>query len=85
MVGLGHRKGDLKPGMDADLVVWDPNTEIEVNPPHIQHRHKLTPYLHRRFFGKVERTYVRGQRVYDAGVIADGAFGQSLMGSRSRV
>jgi allantoinase len=67
LVGLDRRKGSIAPGMDADLVVFDPDTESLAEPAQLHHRHKATPYEGRRLRGRVERTYLRGQLVYEAG------------------
>ncbi|KAJ6669156.1 hypothetical protein lerEdw1_007965 [Lerista edwardsae] len=34
-------KGSLSPGMDADLVIWNPETKFEVNRNIIHHKHKV--------------------------------------------
>lgn len=65
LAGLEGQKGKLAAGFDADIVIWDPETEFIVRPELIFHRHKVTPYEGRKLFGKVMATYVRGVRVYD--------------------
>jgi allantoinase len=64
LCGLGHRKGRLLPGHDADLVLWDPEASFTLTPERIEHRHKVTPYLGRTLYGAVRRTWVRGRTVY---------------------
>jgi allantoinase len=65
LAGLGDRKGRIVPGLDADLVVWDPDDEFTVDAAVLQQRHKLTPYAGRRLRGRVMATFVRGERVWD--------------------
>jgi len=67
LVGLEGRKGSLAIGCDADIVIWNPNAELCVEPRMIHHRHKLTPYAGEVLRGKVEKTFLRGQMVYDDG------------------
>ena len=64
-VGLQHLKGSIAVGHDADIVIWNPDTEFRVIPEMIQHRHKLTPYAGEVLRGLVEKTFVRGQMIYD--------------------
>jgi allantoinase len=66
-VGLAHRKGSISVGCDADIVIWNPDREFRVTPEMIQHRHKLTPYAGEVLRGVVEKTFLRGQMVYDGG------------------
>jgi allantoinase len=65
-VGL-NLKGVIKDGNDADIVIWTPDKEFTVDPSMIEHRHKLTPYNGESLRGVVEKTFVRGQMVYDGG------------------
>ena len=62
--GLGHRKGKIACGYDADLVVFDANENYCIDPEMIKYRHKITPYEGHEVCGVVKRTYVRGQLVY---------------------
>jgi len=63
LVGLGNRKGLLAPGYDADLLIWDPEARWVVDPDHLHHRHKLTPYAGRELRGAVRAVYVGGRLV----------------------
>jgi allantoinase len=67
MAGLSGRKGSIARGCDADLVVWDPSEEFQVDPALLHHRHKLTPYAGRRLRGVVKQTYLRGRPVVSSG------------------
>jgi allantoinase len=75
-VSLGHLKGEIKPGSDADIVIWNPDLEFRVTPDVIYHRHKVTPYTGEYFRGVVEKTFLRGQMVYDGGDFAAQPMGQ---------
>lgn len=63
------RKGEIAEGMDADLVLFDPDHVVKVDPSQLHHRNPVTPYAGRRLDGRVVATYVRGVQVY-----ADGRF-----------
>lgn len=66
LAGLARRKGQLAPGFDADLVLWDDSAQLTVQPQGVYHRHKLTPWAGRTLLGKVEKTFVRGRLAWDA-------------------
>ena len=66
-VGLQNLKGSIAAGRDADLVIWNPDREFKVGPEIIHHRHKLMPYAGEMLRGVVEKTFLRGQIVYDGG------------------
>lgn len=70
LAGLDNQKGTIAPGLDADLVIWDPEAEWVVEPARLNHRHPVTPYRDRRLRGRVVRTVLRGETVCDLGVIA---------------
>ena len=70
MVGISSSKGQIKVGMDADLVVWNPSEPYIEKDLSLEsyHRNKLTPYTADRLQGKVQKTFVRGSLVFDNGV-----------------
>lgn len=67
LVELDKRKGAIKVGCDADLVVFRPEESFRVEPEMLHHRHKLTPYAGRTLSGVVEATYLRGMKIYERG------------------
>ncbi len=67
LVGLERRKGAIVAGLDADVVIWNPSETFAVEPKNIYHRHQLTPYAGRRLRGVVEKTFLRGQLIYERG------------------
>ncbi|HEU0115223.1 MAG TPA: amidohydrolase family protein, partial [Thermomicrobiales bacterium] len=63
--GLDDRKGSLAPGMDADLVVFDPDAEWTVTVDDGLCRQPWTPYEGMAMRGRVRRTLRRGETIYD--------------------
>ncbi len=84
LVGLGQRKGQLAPGFDADLVVFDPEATFVVEPAKLLHRHKITPYAGQRLRGTIRTTFLRGRKVYEAGKLATTPLGQVLLRRTAR-
>lgn len=69
MCGLGARKGKLASGYDADLVVFDPEAEFEVDVGHLRFKNRQSPYLGHALKGAVMSTWLRGTKVFDAGAV----------------
>jgi allantoinase len=63
------RKGEIRAGCDADLVIWNPEESFEVRSEYLLFRHKLTPYSGRRLFGVVQSTFLRGEEIYSNGTL----------------
>ncbi|MCU1243101.1 MAG: Allantoinase [Candidatus Acidoferrum typicum] len=67
LVGMRERKGRLAAGFNADMVVFDPESEWAVTAAELHYRHAISPYLGKRMRGKVLMTFLRGTCVYDKG------------------
>nr|XP_006821842.1 PREDICTED: allantoinase, mitochondrial-like [Saccoglossus kowalevskii] len=78
LCGLSDRKGEIKVGMDADFVIWDPDGYLKVEKSMIEHKNKVTPYEGKTFNGRVHKTIVRGQVVYDTGVFSPQPLGKFI-------
>ncbi len=78
VVGLGDAKGKIATGFDADFVVWDPSIPTTVHVDDVRHRNRLTPYESQTLLGKVHRTYLRGQVVFDDNKTSTIAHGKLL-------
>ena len=78
LAGLA-RKGAIEVGRDADLAIFDPDAEFNVDPAALFHRHRVTPYAGQRLTGIVRRTYLRGRRVYEEGEPFGSARGDLLL------
>jgi allantoinase len=66
-VGLQRSKGTLAAGCDADIVFWNPEQQFRVGPEMLHHRNKLTPYRGELLQGVVQKTFLRGRKIYDGG------------------
>ncbi len=62
-------KGHLKPGYDADIVLLHPTTRWTITEDDVYSKCAWTPYIERELVGRVEQTFVRGQRVFTNGKI----------------
>jgi allantoinase len=76
-----EQKGKLAIGMDADLVVWNPEESTTIKQSVIEHRNKVTPYDGRQLFGVVKQTYVRGEQVFNQGTFSATTTGKELLAS----
>lgn len=70
---LGHRKGRIEVGMDADLVVFDPGVRWNVSAQEQESQAGWTPYEGRAMTGRITETIVRGHTVYADGRVTTAA------------
>jgi allantoinase len=66
LAGLATR-GAIAPGRRADLAVFDPEASFLVEPEKLRQRHKVTPYAGRTLFGRIEATWLLGEKVFERG------------------
>jgi dihydropyrimidinase len=65
--GLYPRKGALRPGSDADVVIFDPRPESTIKASNLHNIAGYTPYENRPVRGRVRFTISRGQIVFKGG------------------
>ena len=83
LAGLGHRKGHLSVGADADFVIWSPEKAYQVTPEMLKQRHTITPYNGTSLFGVVHQTWLRGEVVFINGSIEPIPSGRAILGRSS--
>mgnify|MGYP001229792808 CR=1 FL=1 len=77
--GLWPRKGDIRPGSDADIVLFDPLPRRTLAASELHSRAGFSPYEGLKVAGRVHTTICRGQVVYrDGAVVGDPGFGHFL-------
>lgn len=67
LVGLGHRKGKLEPGYDADLLVVDPDAPGTIDPASLHSRHRHTVFEGSESVGRLGSVFLRGDRIVHDG------------------
>jgi allantoinase len=67
LIGESDRRGRIARGYVADLAAWDPEASFVVREEDILHRHKVTPYLGERLWGRVQACWLEGVLVYEEG------------------
>jgi allantoinase len=79
-VGLGHRKGGIRAGMDADVCVFDDEDAWVLRAADMRWKNRCSPWEGHAFKGRVHATWVRGQQVFQLGGENAGFVGQRPVG-----
>jgi allantoinase len=67
LTGCQTSKGQIAAGFDADLVVFEPESEFVVSADRLYFRHRVSPYVGQKLRGVVKATYLRGRLVFKDG------------------
>ena len=73
-----NRKGDLADGLDADVVLVDPQESWVVQAAESESQQGYTPLEGQELGARVKTTFLRGQRIYDDGNVIGEPTGQYL-------
>ena len=77
--GIYGRKGDIKPGFDADFVILDPEKEWEVTAESLLYLNKISSFVGKKGTGLPVMTIVRGNVVAEDGqIIGNAGYGQYI-------
>ena len=71
--GIADRKGQIRPGLDADLVLLRLDESTIADQQSLAFRNAYSPYENREFLLKVKKTILRGKVIYDdqSGVVKE--------------
>jgi len=67
LFGIGSRKGAIRPGSDADIVLYDPQPDTTLHAADLHYLAGYNPYEGMRLKGRVHTTISRGEVIYHAG------------------
>jgi allantoinase len=85
LAGCEMRKGRIAEGYDADLVVFDPESEFVVSADRLHYHHPVSPYLGEKLRGVVRATYLRGRLVFKGGEFPGHPAGREYRARTGRV
>ncbi|MCL3782444.1 dihydroorotase [Prolixibacteraceae bacterium JC049] len=77
-----HKRGFIREGYYADLVLVDPNKEWDVTPNNILYKCQWSPFEGSAFTSKVTHTFINGKLAYENGQINKQIRGERLIFDR---
>ncbi len=78
LYGLWGRKGAIRVGVDADLVLYDPKGERPIRGKELLSKADYSPYEGFPITGSIRQVYLRGQLAVEDGVVREDRGGQYL-------
>lgn len=87
-VGLAHRKGSLRAGMDADICIFDDAEMWTFSQGDMRWKNRCSPWEGHEFTGRVKETWLRGRKIYEhggsnGGFVDSKPFGESIVEKRT--
>ncbi|KAM3455346.1 hypothetical protein NHJ6243_008554 [Beauveria neobassiana] len=79
-VGLAHRKGALRAGLDADICVFDDAEVWTFSQGDMRWKNRCSPWEGHAFTGRVKETWLRGTKIFEHGAGRDGLVTEKPVG-----
>ncbi|TQV92921.1 allantoinase [Cordyceps javanica] len=79
-VGLEHRKGALRAGLDADICVFDDQELWTFSQGDMRWKNRCSPWEGHEFTGRVKETWLRGTKIFEHGAGKDGLVTEKPVG-----
>jgi dihydroorotase (multifunctional complex type) len=84
LANIDDKKGKIGPGMDADLVFWEPDVKKQIQTRGDFSRIATSPYDGWQIQGNIAKTMVRGQIVWDGNsILSENRCGKWIAAKRS--
>ncbi|KAH6689741.1 allantoinase [Plectosphaerella plurivora] len=71
-VGLSHRKGGLRAGLDGDVCVFDDAESWTLQSGDMRWKNRCSPWEGHEFLGRVRETWLRGRKIFEYGGVGGG-------------
>lgn len=87
-VGLSHRKGGLRVGLDGDVCVFDDADTWTLRSGDMRWKNRCSPWEGHEFVGRVHETWLRGHKIFElgaenAGFVSKAPIGEAIIEKRT--